>query len=76
MKPEMLAVAIWFAAVSGCSCPGGVSAAATRWVNCSFTCDAGDCAADQPHALRTALGTEAATMGRRISATIDLSCDP
>ncbi len=87
MRREMLVVASWLAAVSGCTCPGAVSAVdpasgccvltdpRTSWRPCTFTCDAGDCAADQPHALRTALGTEPATLGRRIRATIDLSCD-
>ena len=88
----MLAIAIWLAAVSGCTCPGLVPAVdpasgccvpvdrRSSWGPCTFTCDAGDCAADQPHGLRAVIGnlagTEFVTMGRRFSATIDLSCDP
>ena len=88
MSRALPAVAIWLAAVSGCNCPGLVPAVdpasgccvpadpRTSWGPCTFTCDGGDCAADQPHALRNVLGIdERATMGRRISATIDLSCD-
>ena len=92
MRRELLAVAIWLVAVSGCSCPGGESAVdpssgccvpvdrLSSWGPCTFTCDAGDCAADQPHGLRNVIAnltqTAHVTMGRRISATIDLSCGP
>lgn len=48
----------------------------TSWPACTYRCSDGGCIADQPHALRSGLGTSRQTVGQKVSATIDLSCDP
>ena len=78
------------AALNGCTCPGvlpGVDPASgccvptsrfSTWQGCTFTCDAGECVADQPHSFSSGIGVALSfqTQDNKVRATFDLSCGP
>lgn len=83
-------ISSWLLMTTGCTCPGNVHAVdpasgccvvtgpRTSWAPCTFTCDGAACTADQPYGpvSATGVGNAPAPMGRPLTVTIDLSCEP